>query len=88
MTKIADTSSLTRDDALDCFSRETIAVLIARGIEPSLTTEQAAAALNRKPQTLRKWACLECGPIRPVRICGRLAWRASDIQRLLNGGAE
>lgn len=63
------------------------AVLIARGIERSLTTDEAAAALNRKPQTLRKWACLECGPIRPVRICGRLAWRVSDIQNLLNGGA-
>ncbi|NIE64109.1 helix-turn-helix domain-containing protein [Burkholderia sp. Ax-1719] len=63
------------------------AVLIARGIERSLTTEEAAAALNRRPQTLRKWACLENGPIRPVRICGRLAWRISDIQRLLSEGA-
>lgn len=49
-------------------------------------TDVAAAALNRKPQTLRKWACLENGPIRPVRINGRLAWRVSDIQALLNGG--
>jgi hypothetical protein len=63
------------------------AVLIARGIERNLTTEEAAAALNRKPQTLRKWACLENGPIRPIRICGRLAWRISDIQRLLAEGA-
>ena len=37
-----------------------VAMLIARGIEPSLNTEEAAAALNRKPQTLRKSACLEC----------------------------
>jgi len=51
-----------------------------------LTTTVAAAALNRKPQTLRKWACLENGPIRPVRINGRLAWRVSDIQALLSGG--
>ena len=52
-----------------------------------LTTEAAANALNRKPQTLRKWACLENGPIRPIRINGRLAWRISDIQQLLNGEA-
>jgi len=51
-----------------------------------LPTDAAAAAINRKPQTLRKWACLENGPIRPVRINGRLAWRVSDLQKLLNGG--
>lgn len=46
-------------------------------------TDVAAAALNRRPQTLRQWACLENGPIRPVRINGRLAWRVVDIQALL-----
>jgi len=51
-----------------------------------LPTDEAAAAINRKPQTLRKWACLENGPIRPVRINGRLAWKVSDLQSLLNGG--
>jgi len=51
-----------------------------------LPTNEAAAAINRAPQTLRKWACLENGPIRPVRINGRLAWRVSDLQFLLNGG--
>jgi hypothetical protein len=53
-----------------------------------LPTDSAAAALNRKPQTLRKWACLENGPIRPVRINGRLAWRVSDIRALLNGEGQ
>lgn len=51
-----------------------------------LSTEAAAAALNRKPQTLRKWACLENGPIRPIRINGRLAWRVADLAALINGG--
>ncbi|KVC95076.1 helix-turn-helix domain-containing protein [Burkholderia ubonensis] len=55
------------------------------GLPEVLPTNEAAAALNRKPQTLRKWACLENGPIRPVRINGRLAWRVSDIQALLGG---
>ncbi|SAK43489.1 hypothetical protein AWB81_00244 [Caballeronia arationis] len=52
-----------------------------------LPTGDAAAAINRKPQTLRKWACLENGPIRPIRINGRLAWRVADLQALLSGGA-
>ncbi len=52
------------------------------------TTSEAAAAINRKPQTLRKWACLENGPIRPLRINGRLAWRVSDLQSLLGGVQE
>ena len=51
-----------------------------------LPTNEAAAAINRAPQTLRKWACLGNGPILPVRINGRLAWRVSDLQVLLAGG--
>ena len=50
-----------------------------------LTTDKASAFLNRAPQTLRKWACLDNGPLRPIRINGRLAWRVSDLQALLNG---
>lgn len=52
-----------------------------------LSTCEAAAAINRRPQTLRKWACLENGPIRPIRINGRLAWRVTDLRALLSGGA-
>lgn len=50
-----------------------------------LLTKEAAEVINRRPATLRKWACLECGPIRPIRINGRLAWRVSDLQSLLQG---
>lgn len=59
--------------------------LVALGIESVVTTDEAAAAINRRPQTLRKWACLENGPIRPVRINGRLAWRVSDLRALIEG---
>jgi hypothetical protein len=52
----------------------------------AVPTEAAAYYLSRKPQTLRAWACLENGPIRPVRINGRLSWRVADIQTVLNGG--
>jgi hypothetical protein len=39
--------------------------------------------LSREPQTLRVWACRENGPIRPMRINGRLAWKVADLRRLL-----
>jgi hypothetical protein len=55
-------------------------------LRPTLTTVEAAKALNRAPQTLRKWACLEDGPIRPLRIHGRLAWPVDEIAALLQGG--
>ncbi|WP_258170704.1 helix-turn-helix domain-containing protein [Burkholderia cepacia] len=59
---------------------------VAKGRD-TIPTDEAAPVLHRKPQTLRKWACLENGPIRPVRINGRLAWRVSDLQALLDGSA-
>ena len=52
----------------------------------ALNTSEAAYHLNRKNQTLRQWACLENGPIRPVRINGRLAWIVADIRNLLEEG--
>ena len=54
---------------------------------PTVPTEQAAYDLNRKPQTCRAWACLENGPIRPLRISGRLAWPVSELRRVLGVSA-
>lgn len=51
----------------------------------TLTTAAAAAALNRKPRTLNKWAFSRTGPVQPVRINGRLAWPADAIANLLRG---
>ena len=50
---------------------------------PTVPTEQAAYYLNRRPQTLRGHACMENGPIRPLRINGRLAWPVSELRRVL-----
>jgi len=55
---------------------------------PTAPTDAAAHYLNRKPQTLRAWACLENGPIRPIRIHGRLAWSIAEIKALLCGGTQ
>lgn len=53
-----------------------------------IPTDDTAHHLNRKAQTLRAWACMENGPIRPVRINGRLAWPVAAIRELLEGGAK
>lgn len=50
---------------------------------PTVDTAAAAYYLNRKQQTLRGWACLENGPLRPIRINGRLAWRVADLRNVL-----
>lgn len=50
---------------------------------PIVTTAQAAHYLNRQKQTLRMWACDESGPIRPVRLHGRLGWPTKEIRRVL-----
>lgn len=49
----------------------------------ALPTPEAAGHLNRAQQTLRIWACREDGPIRPIRINGRLAWPVSELRRVL-----
>ena len=49
----------------------------------ALPTSEAAFHLNRADQTLRIWACREDGPIRPIRVGGRLAWPVSELRRVL-----
>lgn len=49
-----------------------------------VSTEHAAWLLGRACQTLRVWACYESkGPMRPVRVAGRLAWPVAEIKRVL-----
>lgn len=49
----------------------------------ALSTAEAAYHLNRAQQTLRLWASQGCGPIRPFRVHGRLAWPVSELRRVL-----
>ena len=54
----------------------------------TLSTEQAAAALHIRPQTLRAAMCRDGHyfGIRPVKLPNRmLAWPAESIERLLSG---
>ena len=66
--------------------------MAARTIQPvplvqetraALPTDEAAFHLNRAQQTLRLWAMREDGPIRPMRIGGRLAWPVAGLRKLL-----
>ena len=54
----------------------------------TLSTEQAAAALHIRPQTLRAALCRDGHyfGIRPLKLPNRmLAWPAEGIERLLSG---
>ncbi len=46
-------------------------------------TAIAAHWLGRQEQTLRGWASAESGPLRPIRVSGKLAWNVSEIRKLL-----
>ena len=59
------------------------AIPLEQVTRPHLTTTEAAAYLNRRPQTLREWASTERGPLRPLRIHGRLAWPVAELRRVL-----
>ena len=58
-------------------------VSLAQETRAAVDTATAAFHLNRQPQTLRAWACREDGPLRPIRICGRLAWPVAELRRVL-----
>jgi hypothetical protein len=58
-----------------------------RETRAAVDTATAAFHLSRQPQTLRCWAVYESGPIRPLRIYGRLAWPVAELRRVL-GVAE
>lgn len=58
-------------------------VSLDRETRAAVDTATAAYHLNRQPQTLRGWACKEDGPLRPVRVHGRLAWPVAELRRVL-----
>ena len=64
-------------------SHAPVVVSLDRETRPAVDTATAAHYLNRRPQTLRNWACHEDGPIRPIRVHGRLAWPTAEIRRLM-----
>ncbi|NNH01984.1 helix-turn-helix domain-containing protein [Acinetobacter sp. ANC 5414] len=44
-----------------------------------LTTSEAAHLLGLQPQTLRRWAIYENGPITPIRYGRLLRWSKKEI---------
>ena len=54
-----------------------------RETRAAVDTETAAHHLCRRPQTLRAWASKENGPLRPMRVHGRLAWPVAELRRVL-----
>ena len=57
-------------------------VPLERETRTALPTNEAAFHLNRAQQTMRLWA-MRGGPLRPIRINGRLAWPVAEIKALM-----
>jgi hypothetical protein len=57
-------------------------VSLDRETRVGVETDCAAYHLNRRPQTLRCWAAFETGPLRPLRINGRLMWPTAALRKL------
>ena len=51
----------------------------------SVGTRVAAQVLGLKPQTLRRWASYQTGPVQPTRVGSRQMWLIDDLQRVLDG---
>ena len=60
---------------------------LAQESRAAIPTAEAARHLGRAKQTMWLWACKESGPIRPVRVAGRLLWPVADLRSLLGGVA-
>ncbi|AMK75404.1 MULTISPECIES: helix-turn-helix transcriptional regulator [Methylomonas] len=52
------------------------------------SNEEAAAYLGVKVSTLYNWSSTGNGPIKPVKIGGKLRWRIADLKALVAGSAE
>jgi hypothetical protein len=76
---------LDHDNAARLIKLKQAATLPSLDLETRAAVDTATAAyhLSRQPQTLRGWACHEDGPLRPMRINGRLAWKTEDLRRVL-----
>lgn len=46
---------------------------------------EAAQVLGRQPQTLRRWASTQSGPIQAKLVGRRIMWSVDDLQALLDG---
>ncbi len=56
-------------------------------IRATLPTADAAFHLNRAQQTLRFWAIRNDGPVKALRVGGRLAWPTAEIKALMGVNA-
>lgn len=60
-----------------------IVVPLDRETRTAISTREAAAHLGRAVPTLLEWSCYDKGPIRPLRVNGRLLWPVAELRRLL-----
>ena len=60
---------------------------ISKVTAPTVGADQAAFYLNRKPETLRKYAKMETPPIKPVKYGRQYLFRVADIKAIVGADA-
>lgn len=58
----------------------------AAGVEPLLTTGEAADALRLKPNTLAAWRCSQPQRLPFVKLGHRVRYRQRDVAQLIDAG--
>jgi hypothetical protein len=75
-----------------CSTNQRVYIMAAKAFQPTpldketraaLPTPEAAFHLNRATQTLRLWAMRNDGPVKCLRVGGRLAWPVAQIKALM-----
>ena len=79
MTKLTKYSAGTRHAATELELYPPLALVTC----PVLTTAEIAFYTKTQPQTWRAHACYESGPIKPLRLLGKLRWSTDAVRRLL-----
>lgn len=62
-------------------------VPLAQEVRSALPTAEAAFHLNRAQQTLRLWALQNNGPVKCLRVQGRLQWPVDQIKACMGVSA-
>ena len=83
MRTLSQNSAKTAEQPTLSFECPTGFIPLDQETRTHVTTRVMCHHLGRKEQTARGWACHEDGPLRPIRVNGRLAWAVADIRRIL-----
>lgn len=61
---------------------------MSTGSHPLMKSHEVAQALRLSHATIRSWSAHGGGPIKPVKIGGRVFWKREEVDCLVAGGSR